>query len=262
MEVFLREALTKPEDWKDYYSSREFEHIEDHAVRKSIIDGFLTGKTGKVFELGCGGSPFLARAAFLGWEVGGIDFNSESLSLINNYLAAKGRDTSGLVNGDVFSFDISTLQGKYDLLFSFGFLEHFGDPCAILERWKKILKPGGMIVSVIPNLFSVNGRLLRKYDPEFWDQHYTYNTQDMDRFHTGAGLEPISKARFFGRYDIHMLIPWGKIAQAMNDMIVFKAVKYFVYYAVGYPLKLVPAGSRTISPVILGVYLVPVRPAR
>jgi 2-polyprenyl-3-methyl-5-hydroxy-6-metoxy-1,4-benzoquinol methylase len=208
--------------------------------------------------LGCGGSPLLARSNLLGWEVGGIDFNADALELIRNYLIQAGHKCEDLVHGDAFTHDTSRFDGRYDLLLSFGFLEHFMNPSALLSKWKSILAARGKVVSIIPNLFSVNSFLMRKFDPAFWAQHVRYSPRDMDRFHAEAGLEPVRKARYCGTYDIHMLIPWARIRQQIGDGIVFKSIKYVSYFGIGKLLGLLPpSGLKPVNSFVMGVYARP-----
>ncbi len=82
----MNNSLTESDDWNKYYSNREYRSIEQSAERQSIIEGFLKNNTGKIFELGCGQSQTLARSIMLGWDVGGIDFNSNALLPLRMYL--------------------------------------------------------------------------------------------------------------------------------------------------------------------------------
>jgi 2-polyprenyl-3-methyl-5-hydroxy-6-metoxy-1,4-benzoquinol methylase len=144
---------------------------------------------------------------------------------------------------------------KFDLLVSFGFLEHFANPGAILSKWKTILKPSGLVISVIPNLFSINGVMLRKFDQELWRQHICYSPKDMDQFHREAGLIPVQQAQYIGSYDIHMLIPWDKIKVSMNNDFLFKITKITLSYGVGKILKLLPKSNmKTLNSFVVGVY--------
>jgi 2-polyprenyl-3-methyl-5-hydroxy-6-metoxy-1,4-benzoquinol methylase len=248
-------ALTRKEDWADYYIGRQFEQMERWAQHPSLIDDYLKKKKGKIFELGCGGSPVLPRCVEFGWEVGGIDFNSQALDLIRNYLSQKNCETENLICDDVFSYDCSPFENKYDLLVSLGFLEHFMAPQAIMSKWKRILKHDGLVISVIPNLFSINAHIFKRYDPEFWALHMRYSPEDMDQFHKDAGLVPLTKAQYLGGYDIHMLIPWSKIQQMFGNKYLFKITKYIAYYVAGKPLYLLSKSNiRLLKSFVMGVY--------
>jgi 2-polyprenyl-3-methyl-5-hydroxy-6-metoxy-1,4-benzoquinol methylase len=249
-------SLTKEDDWAKYYSGRQIEQIERAAHQTSIIDNYLKNKSGKIFELGCGASHVLARAAMFGWEVGGIDFNSNALDLIRTYLSKNGFENMNLICGDIFSYNCSQLNNKYDLLVSFGFLEHFKNPQSIISKWGTILKPEGIIISVIPNLFSINTAIFKKYDPDFWAQHIIYSPDDMDQFHFGAGYIPLKKAQFSGHFDIHMLIPWHKIRQKIGNKFIFRITKSFAYYGVEKLFGFLPGSNlKKLNSFVIGVYM-------
>lgn len=97
-------------------------------------------KKGKIFELGFGGSILLSRSAFLGWQVGGIDFNQDAVALTKTYFEQQNMDTSELFFGSAMNFDSAQVDGAYDILISNGFLEHFVDPSILLAKWSSILK--------------------------------------------------------------------------------------------------------------------------
>lgn len=49
------------------------------------------------------------------------------------------------------------LEERYDVVFSAGFIEHFGDPADMLRRLWALVKPGGTMVVTLPNFRGVNG---------------------------------------------------------------------------------------------------------
>ena len=244
-------SLTNVQDWNTYYYGRDLKKL---AMLKSPIDTFICGTKGKIFELGCGGSPNLARSALFGWDVGGIDFNSNGIELIKTYLSSTSVATE-LISNDIFSCDLDVVKEKYDLLISMGFLEHFKNPQQILIKWKHIVKDDGKIFTLIPNLYSVNACLMKKFDQELWLQHVCYTPFEMDEFHKAAGLVPLVAAHYSGRYDLHMLIPWDKICRKINNRTIFKTVKYFSSYVVENVLKLISdRNNKYFNSFITGVY--------
>lgn len=251
----LENSLTTPNDWQQYYSQRDYDTIVNAAQSPVLIEDFLSEKTGSIFELGCGQSRCLARAAKLGWEIGGIDFNKEALLPLKKFAGDVGVQNNHLVNGDVFSYDIDSIDKKYDLLVSFGFMEHFRNPAEILTQWKAVLKPGGKVITSIPNLLSINAYFFEKYDPEFWKQHEPFSREQLDSFHISAGLSPVSKSEYIGKFDLHSLIPWDKIETKLANRNLFKLVKYAAYFGVHLPLQLLPAqGIKSVNKNILAVY--------
>jgi hypothetical protein len=141
------------------------------------------------------------------------------------------------------------------LLVTHGFLEHFNNPSVIISKWVNILKEGGNVISAIPNLFSINSFFLKKFDKETWNQHVFYSPQDLESIHVNAGLKVIQRANFFGKYDVHLLIPWEEIQKIITNKIIFKLIKYFSVFCIEKVLHLIPKkGLRLFNSMIVGVY--------
>lgn len=249
-------ALTDANDWADYYSGLDFARLERATKQPCRIDKWLQEKKGKIFELGCGESFVLARSAYLGWEVSGVDFNQKALASLRSFLDSKKYNSGSLINADIFQYDCDHLSETQDILVSFGFLEHFKEPAKILEKWIQVLKPGGLVISIIPNLFSFNAAIFKRFDPDFWDMHIAYSPESLEAFHTSIGLTPLKTADYTGKYNIHMLIPWEKIENKIQNRSIFKTIKYTANYGLGNLLQLLPShGLRSVNPIIMGVYL-------
>lgn len=251
-------ALTKQEDWEKYHSSRQIASLEAAAQRPStvpMVEEYLNNRSGGIFELGCGGSGAIARSAELGWKVGGIDFNAAALDYLKDYLSNNQHPTEDILLGDIYDFDCNRLKQKYDLLASFGFFEHFKDPTSILKKWKTVIKDDGLVLCVIPNLFSINAYFMKKFDRDFWNQHIPYTPEQIDQFHIDAGLVPLEKARYIGSYSSHMLIPWNKIAKLVGNKPLFKFLKKLTKLLIQKPLNLFPSRNmRRLNSYIVGIY--------
>jgi SAM-dependent methyltransferase len=248
--------LTTERDWTAYYGRlADPEWLERESRRPTVFDTFILGRAGVMFELGCAASQLLARSASAGWLVSGIDFSAPGLDFLRAYLRRHALTHGPLIHGDVFATDTRSVRGTADCLVSVGFLEHFMQPAVLLRKWSEVLKPGGMVLSAIPNLESINAPVFERLDPVFWNQHVVYDPESMDAFHREAGLEPVRPAAYAGRYDIHMLIPWERIAALFPHPQLYRAFKLATYYGIGQPLARLPIRpGRRLSPYILGVY--------
>ena len=96
----------------------------------------------KLLDIGVGDAAMLARFAELGWDVEGIDVDQIAVDAAT----AKGLNVK---LGDLFSqaypddsFDCVTMRHVQ---------EHVPQPVELLRECRRILKPGGMLVSVVPN---------------------------------------------------------------------------------------------------------------
>jgi SAM-dependent methyltransferase len=78
-------------------------------------------------------------------------------------LRAHGREAVGLEResrrDDVLDLDISEVEGEYAAIVFWHSLEHLYDPRAALEHAYRLLKPGGTLVVVVPNIASLQAHL-------------------------------------------------------------------------------------------------------
>ncbi|MCB1624373.1 MAG: methyltransferase domain-containing protein [Pseudomonadales bacterium] len=248
-------ALTSVADWDPYYEGLDLDRIDSLSRGPSVFDEYLSGRTGCVFELGCGGSPLLARGARFGWQVAGVDFSAPSLACLQRYLAQQQLPAGRFILGDIFTADVASFAESADMIVSAGFLEHFENPTPILKKWSAVLRPGGLVVSAIPNLLGINAKVFAKYDVPFWRQHVAFDPAALDRMHVDAGLQIARQAAYVGRYDIHMLVPWKNIARRFPHPQLYRFFKLATYFGIGVPLSKLPLSpSKRFSPYVLGVY--------
>lgn len=73
-----------------------------------------------------------------------------------------------LVEADVFSYQPAI---TYDLVCSFGFIEHFTDLEQVVANHLKFLKLGGLLLVTLPNFRGVNGVLQKIFDPKIIALH-------------------------------------------------------------------------------------------
>jgi len=109
-----------------------------------------------VFEVGCGGGNQLIPLALHGFKCVGIDCSEAVLSRFQLFLSdvegfAGHRLNVELIQGDFLSYEGMT---QYDLVFNVGVVEHFLDDherAAFIENKLRLCKPGGYVVSMVPN---------------------------------------------------------------------------------------------------------------
>ncbi len=91
--------------------------------------------------------------------------------LINELL-----EVNSLKEGDIniIEADLFTYQPEkqYDMVTSFGLIEHFKDTKAIIETHLPFLNNDGVLFITLPNFKSINGWVQRKFDVENYNKHY------------------------------------------------------------------------------------------
>lgn len=152
----------------------------------------------KVLEAGCGGSIWLPHLARQGHEAWGVDFSPEGIELSETYKRAY-HTCERLILADVFDQAILPV-GYFDVVYSSGFVEHFTDTDSVICRKAELARPGGLIITSIPNYThrSLWGKLMKWLFPMSYAKHVPLDTKELDRAHERANLLPIVRARYWG----------------------------------------------------------------
>lgn len=99
----------------------------------------------KLLEPGCGRGEFLKHFKNLGLEVTGLDQSTETRAL----LAESGipLEVCDIEKDGVLPFPDNT----FDIVFNKSFMEHLRQPEIFLREARRVLKPGGMALCMIPD---------------------------------------------------------------------------------------------------------------
>lgn len=108
--------------------------------------------TGRLLEIGFGGAEMLGSMHARGWEVEGIDFDPVSV---------KNAEAKGL-KVYLGSLEEQQLRSEhYDAIVMSHVIEHVLDPLVLLKECHRLLRKGGVLVSITPNSGSLGHRLYR-----------------------------------------------------------------------------------------------------
>jgi SAM-dependent methyltransferase len=110
------------------------------------------------------------------------------------------RDSIEIIETDLFQFRSPKL---YDLVYSFGLIEHFDDPKPVLEKHVDLLKKGGILYLTLPNFRGVNGWIQKHLDPENLAKHNlkTMDPSLLNQYLSDLGLE-VLECRYFGKFTV------------------------------------------------------------
>lgn len=155
----------------------------------------------RVLEIGCGRSRWLPLLGMrLGCDVSGIDIEPFASELARANLAGAG------VAGKVFCRDGFRLQDnadlieRYDLVYSMGVLEHFDDVVDRVRLLSRYLRPGGRLLTTVPNMRGINWVLQRLGSREILEMHVVYDRKRLRRVHEAAGLTTLAHG-YAGYFD-------------------------------------------------------------
>lgn len=166
------------------YINRRF-----HNYFYSLFRG-LDAKGKRLLEVGCARSvwlPYFARE--FGFQVSGIDYSEIGCRQAKTLLHREG--VEGNVICASFFAPPREMVGLFDVVVSFGVAEHFEDTTACIHAFSKFLKPGGMLITIIPNLAGFIGMLQRLLNRRVYDIHIPMNLNNLWDAHESAGLEVI-----------------------------------------------------------------------
>jgi len=187
----------------------------DHQLGRLLVDAVsharsTTGRP-RILEIGCANSiwlPYLARKT--NGDVVGVDFSERGCDLARLNLAAMGAE--GTVVCDDFFHYIQQQPSAFDVVLSFGFIEHFPNVASILSTIAGALRPGGVLLATIPNLAGVYGPIQRVIDEEVWRKHVVLTLEQLHECGRLAGLDDLASGYVGGLMRLSSLnfshAPW------------------------------------------------------
>ncbi len=120
------------------------------------------------FEIGCYPGKFLNVLGEKGYELNGIDI-SERVPEMADYFKSEGFRVGNFIQKDFLKYKS---DDKYDIVCSFGFIEHFDDWEAVINKHLDMTRKGGICIIEVPNLnSSIYKFLYRTIEPEVLDNH-------------------------------------------------------------------------------------------
>ena len=169
-------------------------HVE-RALFAYMADAFAlhdADHRGKLLiEAGCARSAVLPLfAKKLGFWVAGIDYSPNGCEQTRLMLQRERVFRRKSIAADVFSIPDDLVE-RYDLLVSFGLIEHFRTPRQSWLPWPGSIKPGGLIFTNVPNMFGVTGFVQKAMDRDVFDIHVPLSAEAVRNAHELAGLQVV-----------------------------------------------------------------------
>lgn len=190
--------LTDKSLWEGLYYSYErptgmsisgFRNFCNRQIYECLAQIPLAGK--EILEIGAGDSlwlPFLSKM-YPSSLFTGLDYSE----LGCNMLRKRAQDQNvrlEVVHADFFN-PPTALLNKFDVVISFGVVEHFDNLAEVLLAFKAFVKPGGLLFTLIPNMRGVMGWLTKKFNNEVFEAHNPHDLASFIKGHDQAGLEVV-----------------------------------------------------------------------
>lgn len=115
------------------------------------VMGLSAEKRGRLIDVGCGNGQFLVLMRDLGWEVLGVEPDMEA--------ARVAEEKFGLTVIPSTLEEAKLPDASADAITMHHVIEHVYNPISLLRECWRVLRPGGTLVIVTPNLSSLGRRL-------------------------------------------------------------------------------------------------------
>ncbi len=192
--------LTNKSDWDKNWKNTDFYVIAKDDPIRIVIDKFIPRGEGKrCVEIGCFPGRILAVFGELGYELYGIDFADGVDTILPEWLKKQGYNIGDFKKGDFLEMK---LDERFDIVCSFGFIEHFNNWQEVLMRQAQMVNSGGRLIVTAPNFSGLlQGAFLRLIDDENYQKHFipSINPEQWSKALIADGFA-IEYVGYFGKF--------------------------------------------------------------
>jgi SAM-dependent methyltransferase len=152
-------------DYADAEDPYYVEHAEERIANGHLLLDYLP-PGGRLLELGCACGFLLVAARERGYTVKGVEMSKWASDYARREL---GLD---VVTGRLDTVDLD--PASFDVVVLADVIEHLSDPRETLQQVHRLLRPGGRILILTPDIGSLAGRLAGTHWWTLLDDHYFY----------------------------------------------------------------------------------------
>ena len=168
--------LTDKEFWIKNTEEYGFhKHGDNHGISRLIKKNIPENVNGHCLEIGSFPGPFLTVFGDLGYTLNGLDFNPFNETALPSWLKSFGYKTNEFQSVDFFQYQS---EKEFDVVASFGFIEHFIDFNDVISRHAVLVKKDGYLIITTPNFSG----LIQFWLHKIFDQNNLalHNTKSMN----------------------------------------------------------------------------------
>lgn len=252
---------TSPVYWSDLWSRSDLPQAIDltnttylnrkyHQVFAEMLDTLEPG--GALLEIGCACSVWLPHFAnAFGFSVAGIDYSEEGCQKAREILAREA--VSGEIHfADAFAPN-AELEQRFDVVVSMGVVEHFTDTAHCMAAFTRFLKPGGLLITSVPNMAGWVGAAQKLVNRPVYDTHVPLDREMLKSAAQRAGLTVIH-CEYVGSSDFHVCNLWGVPIDTLGGRLrqIFLKILMRASRAIWFAERFVPIhGGRRLAPAIV-----------
>lgn len=186
-----------PARWRQVYREIRSVHAQRILHRVLLPPLLAEMRGGRFLEIGSApGYNGLDFQRNYGLEPYGLEYSEPRAMAQRKLYRQHQLPEEWVIQGDFFDDRLlSPLRESFDVVASFGFIEHFEHPAQVIARHLEYLRPGGVLLVGVPNLGvgSVNGWLARRFNPAVYALHNieTCTAAGFRRLYPPPGCDPV-----------------------------------------------------------------------
>jgi SAM-dependent methyltransferase len=190
------------EYWDKAYEDLDIEFSDDDALVQLIKNVLILTNSvkGDVIEFGCYPGRYLKVFGDFGLCLNGID-TTPKVSNLPAYFNSKHYCTGSFIRGDIFKYSPGK---KFDIVCSFGFVEHFKNWQEVVLLHLQFVKKGGLVFITVPNFKG----FFQKYFHIFFDKE-NLNRHNLQAMVVEEWMHLLNKNNI--QYNILFHGPFGEI---------------------------------------------------
>ena len=127
---------------EEYFRHHDIE-VKRRAAATSLADLEHRTEGRSLLDVGCGQGVLLEVARHRGWEAVGLDISEQFAKYALENLGVR------VDVGDIATVDLEA--NSFDIVFLNAILEHLLDPCQVLSKIFRALRPRGLLLLEVPN---------------------------------------------------------------------------------------------------------------
>jgi len=192
-------------------------------------------KTGKFLEVGAYPGKYLWYFyKYFGYEPWGVEY-VESCSRLAQEMLDKEDIPAKMINDDFFNLKAKDHvdEAGWDLVASFGFVEHFDDPVDAVAKHLEVTKVGGLVIISVPNHAGWNGSIMRFVDKEKWRQHNGMSLDDLVKAFDRAGGNEIIFSDYAGHIGFWNAAVYPKLKSVFGPFYLFTRIPLLLIEKIG-----------------------------
>ena len=176
-----------------YTYGRYLRGLERHGLEQR------RARKGALLEIGCGNGFFLEEAVRQGYgSVAGVEPSREAVAgaaeSIRPFL------TTGFFEPGFYEPE------QFDVICLFQVLDHLREPDVVLRECKRLLRPGGLVLTIQHNARALSARVLAERSPIIDIEHtYLYTPQTLERLFEKSGVTVVDSGPSWNRYSVSYL---------------------------------------------------------